>query len=169
MNCYRALLRLSLALCVYSAAHADSPAPDAAGLRAFQTDSVKAIRESLSGQPFVMALWSVYCEPCREELETLQRFKAAYPQVAVVLIATDPPEDDAAIRAAMADFDLSGMQTWAFADAFAEPLRYAVDPRWRGELPRTYLFDEQHRSSAVSGRVDRVYLDEWIGRLPNKR
>lgn len=165
MNLHHACLRLLLATCLCTAAHAQSPAPAAAGLRAFDSDSLQAIRASHSGQPFVLALWSVYCEPCRDELKTLQHFKAAYPQVVVVLVATDPPEDDAAIRAAMADFDLSDMETWAFADAFVERLRHTVDPRWRGELPRTYLYDEQHRFSAVSGRVDTAYLDEWVGRL----
>ncbi len=160
----RIIVKLLLAWCLTMAVHAQSPTPTMADLRPFERDSLQKIRDAHANQPFVLAFWSVYCEPCRDELATLQRFKAAHRQVAVILVATDPPEEDAAIRQAMADFDLLGIETWTFADAFVERLRHAVDPRWRGELPRTYFYDRQHRVSALSGRVDTAYLDDWLDR-----
>jgi hypothetical protein len=61
----------------------------------------------------------------------------------------------------LAEFELAGVRTWAFADDFAERIRYAIDPRWRGELPRLYLFDADHQPTAISGRVDPDTLTEW--------
>jgi hypothetical protein len=43
-------------------------------------------------------------------------------------------------------------------------VRYAVDPAWRGELPRTYLFDRAHRAEARSGKVSAREISEWIAR-----
>lgn len=160
----RATAWLACALLSIGAARAGNPLAPADPVRAFERHSVQAIRDAHAGQAFVLAMWSVYCEPCRDELATLGRFKAAHPHVPVVLVAADPPEDAEAIRAMLAQYDLAGVETWAFADAFVERLRYAVDPRWRGELPRTYFYDAEHRASAVSGRIDAVQLSDWLDR-----
>lgn len=161
MSVYRVLLwamMLSMPLLV----HAQAPAPPAPGLRAFEPGSLQAIREAHVGRPFVLALWSVYCEPCRAEMTTLGRFKAEYPQAAMVLVSIDPPDELPAVQRMLAQYAPVGAETWAFADAFAERLRYAVDPRWRGELPRTYFYDAEHRVSAVSGSVDAATLSAWM-------
>jgi hypothetical protein len=42
----------------------------------------------------------------------------------------------------------------------------AIDPKWRGELPRTYLYDAQHRRVAISGVIDEEKLREWLERNP---
>lgn len=149
-----------LLACV-SAAHAELPLQGDLHLRAFERDSLAMIRQAHAGQPFVLAMWSVYCEPCRAEMEMLSRFKAANPEVRVVLIAADPPEDADAVRRMLLQHAPAGAETWAFADAFVERLRYAVDPRWRGELPRTYLFDAEHQSTAVSGAIKEDALATW--------
>lgn len=162
MSGWRTLLLAVLLGVPVETVHAESPGSSAAGPRAFERDSLQAIRDAHAGQPFVMAMWSAYCEPCREELAMLVRFRAAHPQVAVVLVATDPPEELAAVRSMLAQYASEDVETWAFADAFVERLRYAVDPRWRGELPRTYLYDAQHRFSAISGRVDAARLRDWF-------
>lgn len=129
--------------------------------RAFRVDSMPAIRAEQAGKPFVLALWSVYCEPCRDELALLGQFKAANPSLPVILVAADPPEDAPSIARVLAQYDLDGIEHWVYADAFEEPLRYAIDPRWRGELPRAYLFDANHQKTVVVGRLDREALNNW--------
>lgn len=133
--------------------------------RAFTASSMPQIYAEQAGKPFVLALWSVYCEPCRDELALLGRFKAANPSIPVIVIAVDPPEDAASIASVLSQFDLRGVEHWAFADAFVEPLRYAIDPRWRGVLPRTYLLDDEHRATALAGRLDPDMLDAWLAKL----
>lgn len=133
--------------------------------RAFTAHSMQVIHAEQAGQPYVLALWSVYCEPCRDELALLGRFKAENPSLPVILVAADPPEDAPAIASILAQFELTGIKHWSFADAFVEPLRYAIDPRWRGELPRTYLFDVDHNATAVAGRLDAEVLAAWTKNL----
>lgn len=129
--------------------------------RAFTVHSMQVIRAEQAGKPFVLAVWSVYCEPCRDELATLGQFKAKHSALPVILVAADPPADALAIATVLSQYHLDGIERWAFADAFEEPLRYAIDPRWRGELPRTYLFDADHHSTTVVGRLNGEALEIW--------
>ncbi|MDZ4349091.1 MAG: hypothetical protein U1A22_06115 [Xanthomonadaceae bacterium] len=130
-------------------------------LHDFDHQTPAALGASHAGKPYVLALWSVHCEPCRSELELLSQFTAAHPEIAIELVATDFLEDRPAAKAMLAEFELDGVRTWAFADDFAERIRYAIDPRWRGELPRLYLFDADHQPTAISGRVEADTLAEW--------
>ncbi len=151
-----------LCLMVASTVHAQTAS------RAFTVHSMQVIRAEQAGQPYVLALWSVYCEPCRDELALLGRFKAANPSLSVILVAADPPEDAPSIASVLSQFDLAGIEHWSFADAFVEPMRYAIDPRWRGELPRTYLFDADHNAKAVAGRLDAEALAAWLKNLKQR-
>ena len=148
-------------------------APPASGSEAalhdFDRDSLNTLRESHQGRPFVLALWSVHCEPCRSELALLGPFKADHPEIAVELVAADYRDDRPAVQAMLAEFDLDGVRTWAFADDFVERIRFAIDPEWRGELPRIYLFDGSHRATAISGRIEAETLADWRRSLTDVR
>ena len=137
-------------------------AVSAAELRPFDARSLEAIRAAHSGKPFVLAFWSVYCEPCREEMGLWKAMRRKYPDVPVVLVATDAPEDRAAVVKFLARHSPGRVESWAFADEFSERVRFAVDRSWRGELPRTYFFDASHRSLARSGVPERRWIDDWF-------
>ena len=73
------------------------------------------------------------------------------------------------MTAFLSRYDPGPVETWMFADEFAERVRYAVDRTWRGELPRTYLFDAAHRAEARSGKLDQRWLQGWLARQPGRR
>jgi thiol-disulfide isomerase/thioredoxin len=123
-------------------------APD---LAPFDAKSPAAIHRAYAGKPYVLAFWSVRCEPCVAEMGQWGELKKKYPGLAFVLVATDPPSDREAVNRILAKHPVTGIETFAFSDAFEERVRYAVDPKWRGELPRTYYFDASHKASAFSG------------------
>lgn len=133
-----------------------------AELQTFDAKSLDTIRAAHAGKPFVLAFWSVYCEPCREEMALWKSLRSKYPGVPVVLVTTDPPEERAAVVKFLARHNPGRVEHWAFADEFSERVRYAVDRSWRGELPRTYLFDAAHQSLARSGVPDRRWIDDWF-------
>jgi len=83
----------------------------------------------------------------------------------VHLVNVDPPGDRAAVRAFLKRYDPGAATRWAFADDFGERVRYAVDPGWRGELPRTYLYDARSNAVVVSGVIDPGALDRWLASL----
>jgi thiol-disulfide isomerase/thioredoxin len=137
--------------------------------RDFDAKSANALRAAYTGKPFILAFWSIYCEPCRHELTQWAPLQRQYPGIPIVLVATDPPRDRAMLNQMLGGLDLAGVQTWAFADAFEERIRYGIDRAWRGELPRTYLFDAAHQVEARSGPAERAWLDAWLTRQTGAR
>ncbi|HEX2851980.1 MAG TPA: TlpA disulfide reductase family protein [Opitutaceae bacterium] len=139
-----------------------APAVCGGELRAFDAKSLAEIRQTYAGRPFVLAFWSIHCAPCKEEMGTLAALKKKFPGVPVVLVATDPPSAKPAVVRYLAGQKLGGIETWAFADEFAEKVRFGVDRKWHGELPRTYFFDAQHESTAHSGVIDPAWAQSWL-------
>ena len=131
----------------------------AAELRPFDATSLPAIRVAEAGKPFVLAFWSTTCEPCRDDMKVLKAAQRRFPGVTVHLVSVDPPAQHATVEAF-----LRRATRWAFADNFSERVRYAVDPAWRGELPRTYLFDRGHRVETVTGTLSYRELSRWLER-----
>ena len=75
-----------------------------------------------------------------------------------MIVSTDGLALEAEAASALARTGVVADETWIFADEFVERLRYRIDPRWRGELPRSYFFDSHHRAHARSGPIS----DEWL-------
>jgi len=131
-------------------------------LRVFAPDSLRAIERAYAGSRFVVAVWASDCSPCRAELEMLGRFAIAYPDVPVVLIATDGEQNHDLVARILEHYRLAAADTWLFGPAGAERLRYAIDPGWHGELPRSYLYDAAGNRAGKSGRLDAGYLRNWL-------
>ena len=134
----------------------------AADLRPFDARSADAIRARESGRPFVLSFWSTTCEPCREDMKVLREAQRRHPGLRVHLVSVDPPQDHRAVRAFLKRYDPGPAVRWAFADDFGERVRHGVDPAWRGELPRTYLYDARLNAVVVSGVIDPAALDRWV-------
>jgi thiol-disulfide isomerase/thioredoxin len=138
-------------------AHAGEPLP-------FDARSMRAMRGGFAARPFVLVFWSASCEPCREELAHWAAFQGRHPEVPLVLVATDPPQDRAAVNTLLARHDFGRARVLVFADEFAERLRYTVDRAWRGEVPRSYFFDASHRAEIRTGPVDPRWAEDWLAR-----
>lgn len=131
-------------------------------LKTFDSATLAQVRSAQAARPFVLVYWSVTCEPCRDELALLASLVRRYPSVRVLLVAADAPERRSAVRRTLAAFDLAGIELWQFGDEPAERIRYAVDRTWRGELPRTYLYDAQQRVTAFTGCVTPEEFEAWM-------
>ena len=133
-------------------------------LRSFDAKSIAAIRDAHAGRPFVLAFWSIRCAPCIEDMADFVTLQGKYPNVPIVLVATDTGADRDAAAQFLARYRLGRIETWGFADAFTERVRFAVDKTWRGELPRTYFYDAEHRADVHTGRLDRRWTNDWFAR-----
>lgn len=143
----------------------------AAGYAPFDATSVERIKRQHAGKPFVLAFWSITCEPCREEMHVWKAMRAKHPGVPIHLVAADPGTTPRELARFLAQHDPGTVTRWSFADAFVERVRHSVDPKWRGELPRTYFFDADHRPLAHSGVISAVDADAWFAKhapLPRK-
>jgi hypothetical protein len=127
--------------------------------RSFVSGSYQSILTARKGHPFLLILWSLECPSCLSELGTLAAARKRHPGLDLVIVSTDPETDAAKVEHCLSEAGLTDVEYWIFADAAAERLRFEIDPRWYGELPRAYFFDAAHRRHGVSGSISAAQLD----------
>ncbi|OWW21350.1 hypothetical protein [Noviherbaspirillum denitrificans] len=133
-------------------------------ISAFGPDSFREIVASRQGKPFVVLVWSLDCAYCGPSFEALAEAKRKH-GLDVVTIATDPAGDAETAKLIGKKLSAHGLagKAWAFGPAPEEQLRYAIDPKWRGELPRSYWFGRDGKVVAHSGLVTRELAAEHAG------
>ena len=125
-------------------------------------DSFGKIVQAHRGEPFVVVLWSLDCEYCLESFKTLENAQRQT-GLKVVSIATDRADDEQASKLIAEKIRSSGLQaeSWAFGAAPAEKLRYVIDPKWRGEMPRSYWFNREGQAAGYSGLITTAVVDRF--------
>ncbi|OGT00569.1 MAG: hypothetical protein A3F73_14535 [Gallionellales bacterium RIFCSPLOWO2_12_FULL_59_22] len=142
-----------------------APAPVSAGqeIKPFVRGSYQKIVAARQGKPFVLNFWSLTCSYCMVELEMFKKLARKYPNLDLVLVSTDTPEEEKSVSATLAKFSLGKAEAWVFADSYTERLRFEIDKKWQGELPRTYFFGAKNNGvDAVSGKVEQDEAERWI-------
>ena len=137
----------------------------AAGLQSFETDTFTRIVEKQKGKSFVLLVWSLDCEFCQASLKTLSEEKRKRKDLNIVTVSTDAVDDPQAaslMQKRLVSLNLIA-NAWAFGSAPPEQLRYAIDPKWHGEMPRSYWFNARGKKVAYSGMltptvIDRLFL-----------
>lgn len=130
-----------LALFALSLSAAGLPAVDEAGY----PKTVAAQR----GKVVLVNFWATWCAPCRKEMPDLaaleKRFQAR--GLVMVTVSADEPEDAPAAEAFLRKSGVNGpayLKKTRDDDAFIN----AIDPKWSGALPATFLYDRQGRKAA---------------------
>lgn len=131
----------------------------------FRLDSFKQIVASRQGTPFVVLIWSLDCAYCAQSFEVLSDAKKKY-GLDVVTVATDPAGDMGTARLIAKKLSAYKLveNAWAFGPVSEEQLRYAIDPKWRGELPRSYWFSRDGTVVAQSGLVTKEAVARHLGK-----
>ncbi len=75
------------------------------------------------------------------------------PDLNIVMLATDDVSIADQIQKVLAKNQLTNLDNWVFADKNAQRLRYEIDPKWFGELPRAYFLDKNHKRQGFSGAL----------------
>lgn len=146
-----------------------APLASAADFLPFKSDSRAAIEKSYGGKPLILTFWSVDCAYCADDLKLLGDIVRQNPEITLVTVSTDNQEMAVSASKVLNKIDLPPHKRWQFAESDTERLRYNIDRKWYGELPRTYFYDAQHQVRAVSGKPDGAWLEQWLGKLPAVR
>jgi thiol-disulfide isomerase/thioredoxin len=135
----------------------------AGDLLPFKRGSWNEIRRASSGKPMIAHFWGLTCGPCRVEMPEWGKLLADEQRVRVVVIHADPlPSSLAPVQAMLAAAGLQDAENWVFEDSFRERLRFEIDPKWRGELPRTLLISPSGEVTALLGSADMADVRHWI-------
>ncbi len=131
-------------------------------LNPFKKESLAGIVESRNGKPFVLAFWSVYCGICVREMEVWREIRDQYPDFDLVLVTTDPIENEQRINQVLEREDMKGFEIWAFADPIPARLRSVVDSKWRGELPRVHFYGPDGIANVHMGMTGKKVVIDWL-------
>ncbi len=151
MRRFAALLLLALIV---------APALAAQEIKPLLRGSYQQIVAARQGKPFVVGFWSLTCHYCMVEMNLYKTLLRQHPGLDLVLIATD--DDPSAVGAALKKYGLGKAEAWTFADSYTERLRFEIDRAWQGELPRTYLYGAKGEVVAISGKLERAEMQQWI-------
>lgn len=140
----------------------------ASGASEFQAlDRVAAARivdPSSHKVPTIVALWSSECVHCKKNLKLFAEMVKADRRFRLVTVAVEPQ------FAGLAEpLDLLAVpgQRFAYGAESPEALGYALDSKWRGELPRTIFFDGKGGKTALSGVVTEATVRASLGLQTN--
>ena len=138
---------------------------------AIDTEALKTLLTQERQRPLLVNFWATFCDPCRDEFPDLVKIDKDFrPQsldfVTVSLddigdINTTVPEFLGSMKATMPAYLLNVTDP--------EPAINLVDPRWQGDLPATYLYNEKGEVVYKHiGRVNPVELREAIEKVVKK-
>lgn len=135
-------------------------------LRPFEPDSLARMIEEQNGKPFVLVVWSLDCEYCQTSLKTLAQEQRKRKDLTVVTLSTDTVSDPEAVtqmQKRLASLGMTG-KAWAYGTAPSEQLRFAIDPKWHGEKPRSYWFNARGERMAYSGVLTSAMISKFMSR-----
>ena len=133
----------------------------------FHADSYSKLLNKQENNAFVLVVWSVECSSCLKEMSLLKQIHQARPELKMVMLSTDSPTEIDQIHKYQTQFQLMDIEQWVFADENAQKLRFKLDPRWYGELPRTYFYNARHQRMGVSGVLTADNYQQLIDKALN--
>jgi thiol-disulfide isomerase/thioredoxin len=140
---------------------------DLATLKPFIPGSYQELLETNANKPFILVIWSITCSSCLKDMALLNKLHKANPKVNMVMLATDDASATDDIQKILAKNDLTGLENWIFADENPQKLRYEIDPKWYGELPRTYFLNKKHEREGVSGVLSQEDYETFFKKALN--
>lgn len=141
-----------------------SVAGAAESVRPFTLGSLAQVLDARAGKPFILVFWSLDCQYCPTELKILGELKRSHPALDVVLIATDSVSDIPQLISRAESYGVNKVEQWVFAEDMPERLRFEIDRRWYGEVPRTYFYDQKHQREARTGLINKKFFEDWLAR-----
>ncbi|MCK9619765.1 MAG: hypothetical protein M0R47_04435 [Methylobacter sp.] len=139
--------------------------PAQADPSAFTSGSYQQILAANANQPFMLVVWSINCPSCLKDMELLSNIHKNRPDLKMIMLAADEPGSTEQIQQILAKNQLTDIESWAYADDNTQKLQFEIDPKWYGELPRTYFFDKAHQRTGVSGVLSKEDYDAMFAKI----
>ena len=134
-------------------------------LKEFTSGSYQQILASNANQPFMLVVWSITCASCLKDMALLSSIHKKRPELKMIMLATDDISETGQIQSILENSQLSGIENWVYADENTQKLQFEIDPKWYGEMPRTYFFDKTHQREGISGVLSKEDYDAMFAKI----
>ncbi len=135
------------------------------------TEDLKGLLAKEKNKPLLVNFWATWCDPCRDEFPDLVKIDVEYRPKSLDFV-TVSLDDKADVKTAVPQFLAkmkATMPAYWLSASDPEPAINAVDPKWQGDLPATFLYNEQGEVIFKHfGRVDTAKLREAIEKAVKK-
>ena len=138
---------------------------------AIDTNELKGLLTQQRERPLLVNFWATYCDPCREEFPDLVKIDKDYRPHALefVTVSLDDLSDIKTGVPKFLDSMNATMPAYLLNATDPEPAINLVDPRWQGDLPATFLYNEKGEVVYKHiGRVNPAELREAIEKVVKK-
>lgn len=135
------------------------------------TDALKNLITQQRQRPLLVNFWATFCDPCRDEFPDLVKIDKDYrPQsLEFVTVSLDDMTDIKTEVPKFLESMKAKMPAYLLNVSDPEPAINLVDPKWRGDLPATFLYNEKGEVVYRHiGRVDIAELRSQIEKLVKK-
>ena len=135
------------------------------------TDALKGLLTQQREHPLLVNFWATFCDPCRDEFPDLVKIDKDYRPQALefVTVSLDDVSDIKSSVPKFLDSMKATMPAYLLDASDPEPAINLVDPRWRGDLPATFLYNEKGELVYKHiGRVNTAELREAIEKVVKK-
>ena len=108
------------------------------------------------GSVVVINFWATWCGGCRHEMPSLLDFEKRHASkgVKLLLVSADESSDEPKARAFLESLH-APPATYIKAASDDDAFIRAVDPKWTGTLPSTFVYDRQGRLvKSFTGEID---------------
>ena len=133
---------------------------DNAALKPYQKGDWKALMKTYAGQSVAVHFWGVTCAPCVREMPLWGKFLAQNKNANIIFIQVDDVSSESVMKMLNAA-NIHSNTSYSLISPFDDSLRYAIDPKWRGETPFTLLIDKDGKVIRKTGSIDFDKLKQW--------
>ena len=116
-----------------------------APIRAVNDEEMRGLLTRDGKRPLLVNYWATWCDPCRDEFPDLVKIDTDYRSKGLDFIAVTL-DDVVDLKTAVPDFlrpMKAKMPVYLLDVSDPEPAINAVDPKWGGSLPATFLYNNK--------------------------
>lgn len=132
------------------------------------SEGIKTLISRQSQKPLLVNFWATWCDPCRDEFPDLVKIDSEFRPKSLDFV-TVSLDDVGDIGTTVPQFLASmkaNMPAYLLSDSDPEPAINAVDPKWQGDLPATFLYNGKGEVVYKHfGRVNTAELRQAIEQL----
>ena len=147
------------------------PADPQIHVEPINTEGLKSLISKPKNKPLLVNFWATWCDPCRDEFPDLVKISSEFEPVTMDFVTVsldEAPDIETKVIPFLVKMNAK-MPAYLLNVNDPEPAINAVDPKWQGDLPATFLFNEKGEIIFKHlGRVDTNALREALKKLPKK-
>jgi thiol-disulfide isomerase/thioredoxin len=150
---------------------AAKPRKPSIAVEAIDTVALKSLLTQERQYPLLVNFWATFCDPCRDEFPDLVKIDQDFRphSLEFFTVSLDDLSEINNEVPKFLDSMKATMPAYLLDVSDPEPAINLVDPRWRGELPATFLYNEKGEMVYKHiGRVKTAELREAIEKLIKK-